>query len=137
MQAGVVAFHVAMFDRAAAAGFALGGKSDAAPDMANAKALIDKGLQGEDNMLAEVGSALALFVDRCFDHAGAGSGAQRRGRYVVLPMPVALATALTLPSCPKAVWTHALCHKSASPQLLLTGRHAKESCKARSGTRVV
>jgi len=54
-----VAFHVAMFDRAAAAGFALGGKSDAAPDMANAKALIDKGLQGEDNMLAEGGSALA------------------------------------------------------------------------------
>jgi hypothetical protein len=77
MQAGVVAFHVAMFDRAAAAGFALGGKSDAAPDMANAKALIDKSLQGDDNMLAEVGSALALFVDRCFDHAGAGSGAQR------------------------------------------------------------
>ena len=44
MQAGVVAFHAAMFDRAAAAGFALGGKSDAAPDMANAKALVDKGL---------------------------------------------------------------------------------------------
>ena len=77
-------------------------------------------------MLAKVGSALALFVDRCFDDAGAGSGAQRRGRYVVLPMPVALATALTLPSCPKAVWTHALCHKSASPWLLLTGRHASE-----------